>query len=115
MTRVRACVICSRVFSGQGARCPDCRHAWMVAYNAGRPEHHVLYTTPEWRRLSAEVRAGATRCFYCLRPTRRLVADHVVPVDQDPSLALVRDNLRPCCIPCNTRRGRNAKLPEVAA
>ena len=47
-----------------------------------------------------------------LRPTRRLVADHVIPLEKRPDLALDRANLVPACVPCNTRRGRNAKLPD---
>jgi 5-methylcytosine-specific restriction endonuclease McrA len=80
-----------------------------------RPEFHTLYQTSAWKRLSAEVRAGATRCTWCLKPTRRLVADHVIPLEQRPDLALDRSNLVPSCLPCNTRRGRNAKIPEVSA
>ena len=98
-----------------GPRCPRCQRAWDRQYDAGRPAHHALYATSAWRRLSAEVRASATRCTWCLKPTRRLVADHIVPVEQRPDLALDRSNLTPSCVPCNTRRGRNAKLPDLAA
>ena len=53
------------------------------------------------------------RCHWCLKPTLRLVADHVIPLDQRPDLALDRSNLVASCVPCNTRRGRNARLPDL--
>ena len=48
-----------------------------------------------------------------MKPTRRLVADHVKTLEAYPELALERSNLVASCIPCNTRRGRNAKLPDL--
>jgi hypothetical protein len=96
-----------------GPRCSSCQRAHDRLYAEARPAHHTLYATAEWRRLSLEVRASATRCTWCLKPTRRLVADHVLPLDQRPDLALDRTNLVPACVPCNTRRGRNAKLPDL--
>jgi 5-methylcytosine-specific restriction endonuclease McrA len=98
-----------------GPRCPACQRVWTRLYDRTRPAHHALYATAAWKRLSAEVRASANRCHWCLKPTRRLVADHVIPLDQRPDLALERSNLVAACVPCNTRRGRNAKLPDLAA
>jgi 5-methylcytosine-specific restriction endonuclease McrA len=112
MTRLMACRGCGTLVA-PGPRCSACRRAQASMYDRTRPEHHALYRTAEWRRLSAEVRASATRCHWCLKPTRRLVADHVIPLDQRPDLALDRANLTAACIPCNTRRGRNAKLPDL--
>ena len=111
-SRLVRCAGCGLLVS-PGPRCSACQRAWARAYDAGRPTHHALYSTAEWRRLSAEVRAGATRCTWCLRPTRKLVADHVIPVDQAPERALDRTNLVPSCVPCNTKRGRNARLPDL--
>ena len=113
MTRLNACIGCGQLCS-PGPRCSRCRRAWEQRYDAARPAHHALYATNAWRRLSSEVREGATRCHWCLKPTRRLVADHVIPLEERPDLALDRSNLVASCFPCNTRRGRNAKLPEVA-
>lgn len=112
MTRLVACADCGTLVS-PGPRCYSCRRQRSAIYNASRPAHHALYATAAWRKLSAEVRADATRCHWCLKPTRRLVADHVIPLDQRPDLALDRSNLVPSCVPCNTRRGRNAKLPDL--
>jgi hypothetical protein len=115
MTLMR-CLGCGMLVS-PGPRCPSCQRAWTRLYDRTRPAYHALYQTPEWRRLSAEVRASAGRCTWCLKPTRRLVADHVVPVGPETTEAEFLDpsGLRPSCIPCNTRRGRNAKLPDLAA
>lgn len=97
-----------------GPRCSSCQRAHDRLYAEARPAHHALYSTTAWRRLSAEVRAGATRCTWCLRPTRKLVADHVEPLDQRPDLALERSNLVASCYGCNNRRAANAKLPDLA-
>lgn len=112
--RFRLCTVC-RAPCSPGPRCDECRRLWTRAYNAARPELHGFYATPAWRKLSAEIRASAPggRCHWCLKPTRRLVADHIVPLDQRPDLALERSNLVASCIPCNTRRGRNARLPDL--
>ncbi len=112
MTRLVSCRGCGLLVS-PGPRCSRCQRRWDRQYAATRPEHHALYRTAEWRRLAAEVTAGATRCTWCLKPTRRLVADHVIPLEERPDLAMDRANLRPSCIPCNTRRGRNAKIPDL--
>jgi 5-methylcytosine-specific restriction endonuclease McrA len=110
----RSCLGCGRLVAGAN-RCEDCARIARQLYDAGRPDHHALYRTPVWKKLSAEVRSGATRCHWCLKPTRKLAADHIIPVEQRPDLALERSNLVPSCVPCNTRRGRNAKLPDLAA
>lgn len=113
MTRLAACLDCNAIIGPGMARCYECRRLRSAIYNASRPTHHALYSTAAWRRLSAEVRAGASRCHWCLKPTRRLAADHVIPLDARPDLALERANLVPACVPCNTRRGRNARLPDL--
>jgi 5-methylcytosine-specific restriction endonuclease McrA len=109
-----SCLGCGKLVS-PGPRCYECRRRWQQTYDAARPVHHTLYQTGAWKRLSAEVRAGATRCTYCLKPTTRLIADHVIPVEVAPDRALDPTNVVPACFGCNTRRGRNAKLPEARA
>jgi 5-methylcytosine-specific restriction endonuclease McrA len=108
------CLDCGTLVS-PGPRCYRCRLVRGRQYDAARPDHHRLYRTAEWRRLSAEVRASATRCHWCLKPTTRLIADHVVPIEQRPDLALSPDNVVAACFACNTRRGRNAKQPDLQA
>ena len=112
MTRLVPCLGCG-MLCAPGPRCSGCRRAWQSRYDANRSQHHALYATSAWKRLSAEVRASATRCTWCLKPTRRLVADHVIPLDERPDLALEGSNLVAACNACNVRRGRNAKLPET--
>jgi HNH endonuclease len=114
MTRLRACIVCGVVLLGTlGPRCSECRRLFNRRYNATRPELHGFYATPAWRRLSEEVRAGATRCSYCLAPTARLVVDHIVPLDQRPDLGLERSNLAVSCYGCNRRRAVNARKPDL--
>jgi 5-methylcytosine-specific restriction endonuclease McrA len=115
MTRLAACLDCQTIIGTGMTRCYECRRQRSAVYNASRPTHHALYATAAWRRLSAEVRADATRCHWCLKPTRKLVADHVIALAQRPELGLERSNLVPSCVPCNTRRGRNSKLPDLPA
>lgn len=112
MTRLTVCIDCGRVVS-PGPRCYACRRRRSEVYNANRPAHHAFYRTAEWRRLSAEVRRSATRCWWCLRPTLRLLADHVMPLEKRPDLALDRENVVPSCYGCNNRRARNSRLPDL--
>src|SRR5450759_1181353 len=110
MTNLMSCKGCGLLVS-PGPRCSRCQRSWERTYARTRPEHHNLYQTTRWKRLAAEVIAGATRCTWCLKPTTKLLADHVLPVEQRPDLAFDRENVRPSCWGCNTRRGRNAKIP----
>src|SRR2546428_11374447 len=76
--------------------------------------HITPCTEPRaWRNLSAEVRASAERCFWCGIPLegQRSIADHVIPVERRPDLALDRENVKPSCIGCNTRRGHRLRKP----
>ncbi len=114
MTRLARCIGCGQLVS-PGPKCYACRRAAERQYDSARPEHHALYRTAAWRRLSAETRAGASRCHWCLKPTTRLVADHVIPLDQRPDLALEPSNVVASCVGCNTKRGRNARLPDLEA
>ena len=59
MTRLAACLDCGAIVS-PGPRCYTCRQSRTHLYDRTRPPHHALYSTTAWRRLSAEVRAGAT-------------------------------------------------------
>lgn len=114
MTRLDACRGgCGLLVATGSGRCSACQRRWNQRYDASRPAHHTLYQTSAWKRLSAEVRDGATRCHWCLKPTRRLIADHVIPLERAPELALERSNVVPACFTCNTKRGRNAKLPDL--
>lgn len=113
MTSLTTCIGCG-ILCAPGPRCSRCQRSSTQAYDRSRPAHHALYRTAEWRRLSIEIRDSASRCHWCLKPTRRLVADHVIPLEQRPDLAMERSNLVASCFPCNTRRGRNAKIPVAS-
>ena len=113
--RLARCIGCGELVS-PGPRCASCRRAWAKAYDRARPEHHAIYRTAAWRRLSLEVRQAESRCRWCLKPLplSQRVADHIVPIDRvvDP---LNRDNLAVACKGCNTKRGRNARTPDPEA
>lgn len=114
MIRLRLCAVChGLILDGRGARCAECRRLWSRGYDATRPEHHRVYQSPAWRKLAAEVRASAVRCHWCLKVTRRLVADHRIPLAERPDLALERSNVVPSCYGCNSRRARGARLMPV--
>lgn len=116
MTRLASCAGCG-ILCAPGPRCSRCQRSAGRRYDATRPEHHKLYRTQAWRKLSAEVRAAESRCRWCLRPLplSKRVADHIIPLAQAPDLALSRDNLAVACAGCNTRRGRWSKVPDPEA
>jgi 5-methylcytosine-specific restriction endonuclease McrA len=99
------CLSCGRVC--RGPRCPTCHGARVRAYDA--THRGTFYQSPEWRALAATVRSGATRCHWCGRVTRRLVADHVLPIALRPDLALDPANVVPACVSCNNRRGSSGR------
>ena len=81
----------------------------------GRPGSGVLASISSASARSAAslaAQGGGYRA-WCLQPTRRLVADHVSPIDQRPDLALERSDVVPACVACNVRRRRNGKLPDL--
>lgn len=75
-----------------------------------RPRWRTGHT---WRKLSDQVRKEESNCWLCgvmidmhAAPRTRwsFSVDHVVPASIDPSLALVRGNLRAAHYGCNARR-----------
>lgn len=116
MTRLQACIGCGILVS-PGPRCAECRRKAASNYNATRPQHHALYRTQAWRRLSEEVRRTRSRCTWCEKPLpfSLRIADHIVPLEQRPDLGLEETNLTVSCKGCNTKRGRNARLADPEA
>lgn len=70
-------------------------------------------STRAWRRLLDKVVAEEPLCWLGLEGCTGVstTGDHVIPVSERPDLALVRDNVRGACGPCNDKRG---KLPVSA-
>jgi 5-methylcytosine-specific restriction enzyme A len=62
----------------------------------------AIYATPEYRRLRLEVLADNPMCVGCGGIATQ--ADHIVPIRENPRLALVRANLAPRCRRCHVRR-----------
>jgi 5-methylcytosine-specific restriction endonuclease McrA len=63
--------------------------------------------TQAWRRLAKQAALEEPLCWLALDGCTRLstTGDHVIPVVDDPELALVRTNVRGACRPCNEKRG----------
>lgn len=64
-------------------------------------------STHAWRKLVARVIAEEPLCWLELPGCTAVstTGDHVLTVTDHPELALVRDNVRGCCQPCNYKRG----------
>jgi 5-methylcytosine-specific restriction endonuclease McrA len=107
MMAATTCLDCGRISCG--SRCPPCQSARIRAYDAGRGSS---YQSPEWRALSAAVRASLSVCHWCGKQPRRLVADHVLSIRERPDLALDRGNAVPACVSCNNGRGSSGGAPS---
>jgi 5-methylcytosine-specific restriction endonuclease McrA len=46
-------------------------------------------------------------CYYCNEPATTV--DHIVPVSKAPELAIAAENLRACCVSCNSRKGSRSE------
>src|SRR4029453_4683971 len=90
----------------RGSRFQACSRA----YDQGRPEHYVFYTSAAWRRLRAQVLLEAP---WCQCPDRcgrlSLDVDHIVPRSERPELELVRTNLRALSRECHGRITRQVR------
>jgi 5-methylcytosine-specific restriction endonuclease McrA len=65
--------------------------------------------TRAWRKLRDRVAVEEPTCRLgfpgiCTRDST--TADHIIPVSQRPDLAMMRENLRGACRPCNDARGK---------
>lgn len=73
-------------------------------------------STRAWRTLAARVVREEPVCWLALPgcTVRSTTADHVIPVSADPSLCMIRANLRGACWSCNQKRG-NRPVDELAS
>jgi 5-methylcytosine-specific restriction protein A len=96
----RACLVpgCPRFAANRG-RCLQHWRQREQAYNARRLG---FYLTPEWKRLSAQVRAENPTCAACGAPSEQ--ADHLISVRQRPDLALDPSNIQALCRRCHSAR-----------
>ena len=83
--------------------------------------------TPAWRRLRIQCyerdRARGAVCWQCKQPIDYAVRpsstpesyepDHRFPVETHPELALIPENVMPCCRSCNRARGRKAGIDNL--
>ncbi len=90
-------------------KCPPCQEQARIRKNTdppGRPTASQRGYGAEWRRVSAQVTAGATACHWCGQPFTGedpATADHIVPRARGGTNDL--SNLVPAHRSCNSRRG----------
>lgn len=86
-------------------------------YCTGEPRRELAVYQPKrddwreydrrWRRLSAIVAAEEPLCRMCLiagKVTPREHTDHIIPIEVNPALKYVRENLQSLCRSCHTRK-----------
>lgn len=93
----------------RGGRCAPCQAVETKRRNRdapGRPTAAQRGYGTGWRRISADVIAGATCCHWCgggFSKDNPATADHVLPVARGGTHE--RQNLVAACRSCNSRRG----------
>jgi 5-methylcytosine-specific restriction endonuclease McrA len=77
-----------------------------------------FYHSPSWRKLRALILSIDPLCYYCtLKGIIRLatIGDHFRPRKLYPELALVQENIKPCCDHChNVKRAFEKTIGSVA-
>lgn len=97
---------CSKLTRG-GGRCPECAQQ---REQQRRPEWITkFYSSSAWQHLRTLKRQVNPLCQDCEEADRITPAesvDHIVPIEQQPDLALVMENLRSLCWPCHNTKTR---------
>lgn len=93
----RPCIDCGDLIP-TGSRCPDCQPKRTTTKT--RRERH---RPAAWDRLSKRLRRASPFCEFC-SATDDLISDHIIPISEDPTLALEPLNCRVLCRSCNARR-----------
>ncbi|GAB7068769.1 hypothetical protein JCM12141A_30580 [Mycolicibacterium hodleri] len=104
-TLQRPCLTCGTLIPS-GSRCRDCRPKRTTT--ATRQERH---RPAAWDRLSKRLRQLSPFCEWC-GTTTDLVCDHIIPVSEDPTLALEPLNCRVVCRSENASRKANCTDAE---
>lgn len=99
---------------GTGSKCPAHKKESRAEYKADpmRAQLEAFYTSKVWRAVSKHQRKKEPLCAICLSKgvyTPAAVADHIVEVKDNWELRLTASNLQSLCIPCNTKKGADAK------
>jgi 5-methylcytosine-specific restriction endonuclease McrA len=99
MAIVKSCLGCGDDAEPGKSRCRNCRLPRTNHTHSRRERHR----TAAWDRLSARLRKASPYCELC-GATTDLVVDHIIPVSEDPTLALEPLNCRVLCRSDNARR-----------
>jgi 5-methylcytosine-specific restriction endonuclease McrA len=93
----RPCIGCGELIDS-GSRCAECQPRYRPKLTpAERGYDH------KWRTLSADIRRTHRACELC-GSTHRLQVDHIITIEEDPTLRLARENLRVLCQTHNANR-----------
>lgn len=87
----KPCLACGEDAEPGKSRCADCQPKRTTTLS--RAERH---RTSAWDRLSARLRKASPFCERC-GATTDLTVDHIIPLAQDPALALEPLNCRVLC------------------
>jgi 5-methylcytosine-specific restriction endonuclease McrA len=122
MPEMRVCVQCGKLTPRESVvehRCPECG-ARRLAKRKRRPRSREaearqratprarFYRSAAWKRVRLVVlHRDGYRCHWCGREANE--ADHLIPFDERPDLALELTNLVAACRSCNGSRGARTK------
>ncbi|KAA1248799.1 HNH endonuclease [Mycobacterium simiae] len=96
---LRPCIVCGEVTAK--SRCEDHRPKRPAK---DLPRDHPHMNPARWKAASASARRRQPWCLDC-GAVEDLTVDHVISIDEDPSLAYEPLNFAVRCRPCNSRRG----------
>ncbi|BCP10439.1 hypothetical protein MINTM020_25370 [Mycobacterium paraintracellulare] len=105
----KPCLTCGEEAEPGRSRCRDCRPR-----RTRRRTRADRNRPSAWDRLAKRLCTQSPFCERC-SSTDRLEADHIVPVSEDPTLALEPLNCRVLCRTCNRRRGNRCTDAERQA
>jgi 5-methylcytosine-specific restriction enzyme A len=81
-----------------------------------RESQEGFYNSPAWKKIRDQRRRENPICQECerkgiIRPMN--VVDHIIPIDEDPALALYYDNTQSLCTGCHVRKTNNDKKKKA--
>lgn len=102
--------ICNKHGIYSGNRCPECKALQDKTYNKASRNLDAtsFYNSTQWKKVRKQIliRDGGL-CVRCGGTSKRMIVDHIIPLEIDYSLRLRLDNLQTLCNPCH-----NAKTQE---
>jgi len=104
--------ICNKHGIYVGIRCPHCKALSDNNYNKTirSREATSFYNSTQWRKVRKQIlkRDGGI-CNRCGGVSKRMIVDHIIPLEIDYSLRLRYDNLQTLCNPCHNIKTQEDK------